>query len=1691
MSHASSFVDVLRRRAECDPDRTAVRFVEPGATDTRSYAELDAAARIIASALGADARGDRAVLLFAPGLDYVAAFFGCLYAGVVAVPVYPPTDLKQLPRLQGILRDAEPSVLLTSAAFVPAVEHVVGDCATVRVLACDTLDNGFDGRDTWHAERDDIAFLQYTSGTTGTPKGVVVTHDNLLTNSEFIRTRFGHDRDSRGVIWLPPYHDMGLIGGILQPVYAGFEVTLMSPLSFLRDPGFWLRTMSDYGGTTSGGPNFAYDLCVRKVDAATRADLDLSGWSVAFTGAEQVRPDTLERFATTFAAMRVSTPRAFYPCYGLAEATLMVTGGYRGAGAVVRGYAGADLELGTANRSDLPSVRAMVGCGSPADGHLIRIVDGGQALPDGRVGEIWVSGASVTRGYWQRPDGPFGVLDGRSYLRTGDLGFLDGGELFVAGRIKDVIIIRGRNHAPEDLERTVSATDARLRDGRAAVFTTGDADDRLVVVSEVVKGVAAEESAALVSAVRRAVTEAHGLAVDTVALLAPGDLPTTSSGKVQRSLCRSLLESGSLEAIALDDGHPSAAPAREAVDLVAACRAAAAQVLEVAVDDIDVHRPLTDLGIDSVRAVELAFTLHRRAGYTVPLELVLSGADCSALAAAAIPATQPDHPSAADDALSENERAMWFLQRLAPDDRAYQLFRVVEIDGPLDDVALTAAWQRLVRRHESLRTCVEIRDGRPCRRRVGDATVLVHIDAHRWPDERVAEEVERAGREPVDLTSGPLWQLTHLDLGNDRHLLAVCTHHLVADLWSLLLLLNELIAALAGEPVPDAIAPSMRDVTAAERSYLATRADADLSVLRERLADAPVSTVLPTDRPRPAVRSHRGAEHEFALAAPIRSAVLDTASRHRVTPYAVLLAAFGWLVYRYTGTSDLVLGAPAPGRHDPHSRKVVGLCVNSMPIRVRVDRDQCFGAFVEDVGRRVRDALAVSRVPFARLVEELDPPREPGATPLFGTMVSLQQAPGGPALARLGSGSGHLRHGEFVVRGHHTRPRGAEFDLVVEAVDDGAELSCLLRYDCDLWDADSIVEFAQAWQHILVEATRDDAVTPHGVAAIGDEIVDGTYNAPERAPLALPDLAGLSDETVVLDAEQTAQRVGAVVAELRARGVGAGDVVAVLAGRSVDFVVAALAILRCGAAYLPLSLDDPPDRLRAQIALARPHVLCCVGAPAFAPEGLGVVDLGAVVAQPNTGVAARHSEGLAYVLFTSGTTGEPKGVCVPDAAIENLLRDMDERAPLPIGARCAWWTAPTFDVSAYEILSALRVGGDLRVVPEQARRTSAQLADWIATERIESAYVPPFALAALAARAELDLAGGAPLALRRLLVGVEPISHALLQRLVRAVPGLRVVNGYGPTETTVCATFFDVAPEPERLGITPIGRAVHQGTTYVLDTQLDPAPRGAYGELYVGGVPVAHGYAGRPALTAAAFLPDPFRTGGRMYRTGDIVRRDRDGELSFHGRRDQQVKLRGLRIELGEVEGALGSHPGVDAAAAAVREVNGHSVLVGYVVASDPADPPAPRDVLTHAGSVLPAAMVPGLVVLLDVLPATRHGKLDRSALPTPNRRPDTEPPRGELERTVAAVWAELFAGAGPIGRDDDFFALGGHSLLAEKCALEIGRRLGREVGVATVMTNPTPAGIAAALERNCGDDDAIELVPRPQAALVSTRGAP
>jgi len=1579
--NAETLVSLLRTRAAQSPALRGLRFLVDGEQEEVSltFEELDRRARAIGAALQArGAAGERVVLLYPPGLEYVSAFMGCLYASAVAVPAYPPEPARlarTLPRLQAMVADAGARFLLTTELILGMAEAVFEHAPELKDrewIATDALPAGSES--AWRdpgARPGDLAFLQYTSGSTGTPRGVCLSHANLLYNSKLIQQGFEVDTSSVGVIWLPPYHDMGLIGGILQPIYTGFPVVLMSPLTFLQKPMAWLRAISRYRATASGGPNFAYELCVRKSTPEERAALDLRSWEVAFCGAEPIRKETLDRFAQAFEVSGFN-PRAFYPCYGLAEATLIASGGKKRQPPVIAEVDRDALEAGRAAPAVSPSrATALVGCGQALEGQRIVIasLETGRAAAPGEVGEIWLQGPSVALGYWKREEQSAKAFQARlagsdegPFLRTGDLGFLKEGELFVTGRLSDLIIVRGRNHYPQDIEATLERSHPALRPGCGAAFSVKTEDgEQVVVVQELDRNASPEVARAALRALTSAVAEQHGLRLHAAVLVRQGSIPKTSSGKVQRSACRTAFQEGTLEIVLSSLSRPEQEPQRVAEpapasvprnepEMAAWLSGQLVQLANIPVDQVELGRSITSYGLDSLQAVELQGRIQQVLGVSLPLSEVLQGpslfeltrkllaARSSSVQAQPVPAIT----AAPQQELSEGERALWFLQQLVPGSAVSHLSRAVRLRPDVDPKALRRAFQYLVDRHPALRTTYPIVDDQPVRRVHPQVEVAFHeVDAVGWSEEALAAWLADEAHRPFSLEEGPLMRLSLLKRPGGEQVLMMVVHHIIIDFWSITVLLRELAAAYASERRGEApqLPPREGDYSRFvgwQKELLARRGEALYGFWKERLRGAPPALELHTDRRRPPIQSYQGAVQAFHLDAGTAARLKAQSREAGATLFSTLLAAFSVLLQRYSGEEEVVVGTPTAGRGHPAFADMVGYFVNLVPLRVDLSGAPIFAELVRQVHHSVSAAVEHQELPFVRLVERLQPRRDPSRSPLFQVSFALMQPhamrdTGLGALA-LGEQGSHLAIEGLELEGLLVEQRVAQLDLslvMAESRDGG--LGAVLEYSTSLFERATIERMAlhmvkllegisegfqqrvpaiswvpPAERERLLGAWSHNPTEPPGHALL--------YRLFEAQAARTPEAVAVEEGDLRVTYGALNSRANRLARRLRALGVGPDVLVGVCMERSLEAVVALLAVLKAGGAFVPLDPGNPVERLSQVLRRAGVRVLLT---HARVPHDLSasVPHLLSLAPQEETAEGAAgdlegdaRPEHLAYVIHTSGSTGEPKGVMIPHRAISNRL--LWGQRSLPLGPADAVLHAASlsFDVSVWEIFTPLLVGGRLVIAPSGGHPDAHELVRLINERQVTMVGFVPALLKVLLEESGLSRCSG----LRYLFSGGEALPPELARKTLAALPALKLFNFYGPAETTIDATFYPCTPEGSERTV-PIGRAVGNARTYVLDSGLRPVPVGVPGELYVGGLGVARGYLGRADLTAERFVPDPFspEPGARMYCTGDRVRYRADGHLEFLGRVDRQIKLRGLRLELEEVEAMLVRHPAV------------------------------------------------------------------------------------------------------------------------------------------------------------------------------------
>lgn len=1580
-----NIIQRLRFWAGANPDKIAYRFMPKGVrgpSEELTYQMLLAHAESVAEQLRHAAEvGDRAVLWFEPGLEFAVAFYACLLSGITAVPIAPVASRSKIGSLVGIINDAEAKVLVTSlgsrsfAAIFPefSLPSIVVDLSAEPTEAF---------RGEYRPKSTDIAFLQYTSGSTSAPKGVIVGHANIVHNQELIRRSVCTTADDIGVSWLPFHHDMGLMGGIIQPVFCGMTVNLIAPASFLRDPFIWLEAISELRGTLSPAPNFAYDLAVRQVNDEQWASLDLSSWRVAVSGAEPVRAMTLERFVNRFAD-RGFRRATFMPAYGMAETTLLVAATQ------------ADLPpstLAVASESFLSAgskvhekAQLLVSCGKPAGNTEVAIVDpiSKRQLADDEKGEIWLRGGSVALGYWRKPQQTEEVfkaeISGRpdlgQWLRTGDLGFIHRGEIFINGRAKNLIIVRGRNIQAEDVELAAIQSSPLLQSSDAAAFSQEAAADQgellilLVEISRTTLG--SEDPKALLQQVREAVATKLDVQPAIIALVPRGALPRTTSGKVQRHLTRDRFVGGMVVMIASDgvaqDGTGdlgiSASLVQEEADdaTIDLVRSIAAACLKLPAGQIESNRPLTVYGMDSLAAAQLHGGLCDVFGAEIDLADLFECNTINALAKRfAVARSQGGRPAApAITSLVSSDKSSFPLTELQ---QAYIIGRgnslagggvglqgYIEIECAVLDLArFSQAWNDLVARHEMLRAVCDRIDGQRILEAVSSyapSTVDCRGSGPEEAEATIAEIRATISHKVAPLEAWPQFEIvvvTH-DAGVR---LCMRVDGTFIDLHSFGILARDFAALYRGMPaVPSPTGPGRRFADHVEllQQERETKSYArSLDWWRQRLRSLPPAPQLPL---RATVREagvprfdRRSCRVEGARWAKMQSLVAEAGC----TRASFLLTAYAQVIARWSQSLQFTLNVPIANRRDTRFLETVGNFSSFTLLGFDFARPMTFAEQLRATQAEMMACLQHQAVAGMTLVRERL--ATAGALASATMPIVFTEAPFVP-----GAESGIER--DFA---------GAVGGKVVWEITQTPQvwLDCQVRYERDAvvinWDfvadqypADVVDSMFSAFETLLNDLEEPSAwqrfsfdLLPDAQREVRDELIRSTdveegslftmvYERAVRSP----------DATAVIDGAGSwtyAELIDAALVLASAVPAAGDTAIAVALPKGRHQIAAVLASLATGAPYLPVDTSWPEARITACLLDSGCRRLITsreIASRLVLPSGVVIVQVDAdqvELAVPEKAAEPLTGE-LAYILYTSGSTGAPKGVKITQRSVINAIRETNANFGIGSADRVLGLTELHHDMSVFDIFGVLAAGGGL-VLPDPYRRKDPEhWLDLIHRHRISIWNSVPALLEMLTIFVEAAPDAKSPTTLRLFFVGGDWIPLSLPERVGAWRNESKFVSVGGPTETTLWNIWHEVGELPHDWSSVPYGRPIANTRYFILNERDEDSPDWVAGEMCVAGLGVTPGYVTEGEREHSKFGRHPL-TGERIYRTGDLGRFRPGGLIEFLGRTDYQIKIRGVRIEPGEVEGMLVEHEDIEQAAVVSVGDGGNARLTACVV---------------------------------------------------------------------------------------------------------------------------------------------------------------
>ncbi|HZF09879.1 MAG TPA: non-ribosomal peptide synthase/polyketide synthase [Thermoanaerobaculia bacterium] len=1663
--------ELFAAQAARAPGAPAVAF----GGDRLTYGELERRSAALACRLGALGVGPEVPvgILVERSVAMVVGMLAILRAGGAYVPLDPANPGE---RLAFMLADAGAKVVLAHGPTAALAAAVTGptrrllrlDIEEAEEAAEEAVEGGEErlGRST----PENLAYVIYTSGSTGRPKGVAVAHRAVVR-----------------LVLATNYVDLVAEDRMAQVANASFDATTFEVWGALLngaclvgiDREALLSPLELGARLRAEGISATFLTAALFHQVAEKAPEALAGVRHLLVGGEAVDPHWAR------VVLRAGGPGRLLNAYGPTETTT---------------FAAWQRVI------EVPAGARSVPIGGPLSNARLLVLDpDGGLVPPGGVGELFIGGDGLARGYHGRPDltaarflpdpfPPAGSPGGRVY-RTGDLvRRLPHGPLDFLGRLDQQVKIRGFRIELGEVEAAL--VEAPGVSAAAVVVASREGGDRRLA-AYVVPAPGSAPSAGELRAHLRSRLPDYMVPSSFTALPV---LPLSATGKVDRTALAAVEPVSGEAADAAAAGE--VAPRSAVEEILAAIWGELLGVTQVGPED-----DFFALGGHSLLATRLTSRVRETFDIDLPLRQVFDVSTLSGLARAvaerraggastALPPIQPA-PRAGDPPLSFAQERLWFLEQLRPGTATYNIASAVRLVGRLDRAALAAALGAVVHRHEALRTTFAVRGGRPVQRIAPPQRLtLPVIDfsglAPAVGDGAAGQLATAVASTPFDLAAGPLLRGGLLWLGERagraEHWLLLAVHHIVADGWSVEVLLRELTelyrAALEGRPARlPTLTVQYADFARWQREWLrGDLLEGQLAYWRERLQGAPPVTSPPADRPRPPVQRFLGGARPVSLESRFAAALRGFARRSRVTLFMLVTAALDLVLLRYLGRRDLVVGTPIAGRGRLELERLIGFFLNTLVLRVDLGDlggAPGFDGLLDRVREVTLGAYAHQDLPFERLVEELAPERNLSHAPLFQVMVVLQNAPAaGLDLPGLAAEAIAVEGGT------------AKFDLTFSLAETGGGLSGVCLFNRDLFDGVTVERFLAHFAILLAGALADPQRPLSELPLL---------SAPERQQLRswndtavafprerclhelieeqverTPEAAAVCFDEEVLSYRELDARAGRLARRLRSLGVGPEVLVGLCVERSLAMMVGLLAILKAGGAYVPLDPAYPLARLAFMLEDAAAPVLLTEERlrDRLPPHPATVVclDEAAVQGAPEHSAPRRetvvHPDHLAYVIYTSGSTGRPKGAMNTHRALVNRLLWMQRAYRLDGTDHVLQKTPLSFDVSVWELFWPLLSGACLVVARPGGQQDVGYLLRLIGEREITTLHFVPSLLAVFLDVPDLSGASS----LRRVICSGEALPADLLERSLARLPA-PVHNLYGPTEAAIDVTAW--ASEPGRRSTVPIGRPIANAAIHLFDAALQPVPAGVPGELHIGGVPPARGYLRRPERTAAQFIPDPLALGGRLYKTGDLARFLPDGTIEFLGRIDHQVKIRGFRLELGEVEAALGRHASVAQAVALVRGQGAQARLVAYAT-------PRPGAALDGAelrrllAQSLPEHMVPSSVVALGAMPLNPSGKVDRAALPEPEavpRAPGDEPaaPRTALERYLVHLWRTALPGGqlgGQLGIDDNFFALGGNSLSGAMLVYQLQEKLGEIVHVVTLFDAPTVAALAGHLAR-------------------------
>lgn len=1625
--------------------------------------------------------------------NFIYVFWACILGGIIPIPLHVAVNKEQQNQIINIFKVLKNPKIITDSnnETIACVEKECADIGTDKEtiwnLKNRILDNTICCKDIIKITNYDdgivplpheVAYIQFSSGSTGNPKGIMITHENVISNAKAIFNRANCNKQDSILNWLPISHSFSLVVGHIASMYADINQYLMPTLLFLKNPTLWMQKVDQHKNTMLLAPNFGFNHFLACMDREISYNWDLSCIKIIVTGGEPIDVNVCNNFMELLSRYGLSK-NTIWPSYGMTEATVGITAPMIGDGfrflQLERDSVGYGNKIKEVCNHSVTNVMNVVTVGYPFDDCLLRICNENNDILDEKyVGSIQIKGKNVTKGYYSNDDANREAFTQDGWLKTGDIGFLYENQLVVTGREKDIIFINGQNYYPIDIERIVKETNGLAFNEVAACGIFNKEKQKEEVAIFVLTKENIESYAVKAVAIKNHVNNCTGLEVSNI--IPVEALPKASSGKIQRFKLMEQYQKGSfdetiqsLSKVSLSNlSRKLKKPNNETEESLVQIWG---HILKNS--NISVDQSFFELGGDSLKAALVVHSINKMFHIDITLRDIFNHITIESLAefiSSAETNSFEDIQSVEMKEyypLSSAQNRLYALNELHKKGIAYNITQVVMVEDNLDVERVKESFDLLIKRHEALRTSFELQDGLIVQR-IHDS--VEDNFTYREAEEADIDEIIDQFIVPFELDKAPLLRTCVVRTEQQNYYIILDIHHIISDGTSFGILMKEFTQIYSNEKLSEHRLNYKDYAVWQETNKNSEKIMKQKEYWLKEFGSHMLLFDMPTDYKRPFKQQFEGNSVRFSINTELTSHLKNLSRVTNTTLYMVLLSAFNLFIHKYANQEEIIIGTVTSGRNLDSLQDVVGMFVNTLAIRSKLYEEESFTDYLLRIKDTSLEAFDNSDYQFDQLIEDLHKNRDLSRNPIFDVMFVMEN------MEIPANDDEHIR---FQI--YDYRPKGTKLDLTLKVQERDGEIICWFQYSTSLFKEGTIHRFIQYYLEVLngIIVASDKKVSSIGILPIKEkERIVSTFND--------TDVMNINSLTICemfeLQVEKTPNNVAVVFGKekltyvelnqmsnslartLRQNGVKQDTIVGLLVERSVYIAIGILAVMKAGGAYLPIDSEYPPDRITymledsdASVLITQKDLRDLVN---FSGTMITIEDPCSYSNDSSYIEPISTVNDLAYVIYTSGSTGKPKGVKVEHRSLANYIAWFTRKTNLQKRDKTILLSSYAFDLSYTSLYTSLLCGGELHIVSKDEYTDPEKLLHYIGTHEITYIKATPSLFSMLVntySFHQSDICNS----LRLIVLGGEPINVSLVEKYNRIYPDTQIMNHYGPTECTVgcIATLIDLYHLNEYKRCPVIGMPIDNAKVYIVDNKMEPVAIGQTGELYIGGTCLARGYMNLEELDKEKFVKNPFTKNkkDRLYKTGDLGRYLEDGSIEFLGRIDNQVKIRGYRIELEEIENSILTYPGVDKACVIdIDDSYGNKEVCAYIVTRDERITQNLRKYLLNK---LPTYMIPSYFVTIDEIPITSNGKVNKAALPKPNNdHVDTieyVAPRTDTEKRLVTVWGEVL-GVEQIGIDNNFFEIGGHSLKATVLMSKIQKEFNILIDMKDVFNYPT-----------------------------------